>query len=47
MVFPVILGSGGRVFPDDLADKLPLRLVDSKVFDSGVAVQTYHPAGER
>ena len=44
MVFPVILGSGRRVFPDDAADKKPLKLVDSKVFDSGVAVHTYHPA---
>jgi dihydrofolate reductase len=44
MVFPVILGSGRRLFPDDLADKFPMELVDSKVFGNGVAVQTYHPA---
>jgi dihydrofolate reductase len=44
MVFPVILGSGRRLFPDDLAEKSPLKLVDSKVFDSGAAVYTYHPA---
>jgi dihydrofolate reductase len=44
MVFPVILGSGRRVFPDDLAAKTLLQLVDSKVFDNGVAVHTYHPA---
>jgi dihydrofolate reductase len=44
MVFPVILGSGRRLFPDDAADKAILKLVDSKVFDSGVAVCTYHPA---
>jgi dihydrofolate reductase len=42
MVFPVILNSGRRLFPDDLADKSPLQLVDSKVFDNGVAVCTYH-----
>ena len=44
MVFPVVLGSGRRLFPDDLADKSPLQLVDSKVFDNGVTVQTYEPA---
>jgi dihydrofolate reductase len=44
MVFPVILGSGRRLFPDDLADKSPLKLVDTKVFDNGVAVQEYEPA---
>jgi dihydrofolate reductase len=44
MVFPVILGSGRRIFPDDATDKTVLKLVDSKVFDSGVAVYTYHPA---
>jgi dihydrofolate reductase len=44
MVFPVILGSGRRVFPDDAADKKPVKLVDSKVFDSGAAVYIYHPA---
>ena len=44
MVFPVILGSGRRLFPDDAADKSVLKLVDSQVFDSGVAVHTYHPA---
>ena len=43
MVFPVVLGSGRRLFADDAADKTPLELADSKVFDSGVAVYTYHP----
>ena len=41
MVFPVVLGSGRRLFPDDAADKTALELVDTKVFDSGVAVHTY------
>ena len=45
MIFPVILGSGRRLFPDDMADKKPLKLVDTQVFDNGVAVHTYHPAG--
>jgi dihydrofolate reductase len=38
MVFPVVLGSGQRLFPDDAADKIDLKLADSKVFESGVAV---------
>jgi dihydrofolate reductase len=44
MIFPVVLGSGRRLFPDDAPDKAPLRLVDAVTFDSGVAVHTYHPA---
>jgi dihydrofolate reductase len=44
MVFPVVLGSGRRLFPDDADDKLMLRLVDSRLFDSGVAVYTYERA---
>jgi len=43
MVFPIVLGSGRRLFPDDAADKAMLTLVDSTTFDSGVAVHTYHP----
>jgi dihydrofolate reductase len=42
MVFPVVLGSGDRLFPDS-SDKAPLRLVDTKTFDSGVQVNTYRP----
>jgi dihydrofolate reductase len=44
MVFPVVLGSGARLFPDDASETIPLRLVNSQVFDSGVAVHTYHAA---
>lgn len=44
MTFPVVLGSGRRVFPDDAAEKTPLRLVDAKAFPSGVALLTYEPA---
>jgi dihydrofolate reductase len=43
MVFPIVLGSGRRLFPDDMADTRPLTLVESKAFDSGVAVHTYRP----
>jgi hypothetical protein len=44
MVFPVVLGSGRRLFPDDAADKNAFALADSKVFGSGVAVHTHERA---
>jgi hypothetical protein len=43
MVFPVILGSGARVFPET-PEKTPLELADIRTFESGVVVQTYRPA---
>ncbi len=43
MVFPVVLGSGKRLF-GDLSDKKPLRLVDSKTVGDGIAILTYQPA---
>jgi dihydrofolate reductase len=43
MVFPVLLGSGKRLFGEH-ADKKPLRLVDSKTLGDGVELQTYVPA---
>jgi dihydrofolate reductase len=43
MIFPVILGSGARVFPET-PEKTPLELVDLRTFESGVVVQTYRPA---
>jgi dihydrofolate reductase len=44
MVFPVVLGSGRRLF-GELADPAVLELVDSKpVGPDGVLVLTYHPA---
>jgi dihydrofolate reductase len=45
MVFPVVLGSGKRLF-GETSDKKPLRLVDSKVVGDGVAILIYQPAGE-
>ena len=45
MVFPVVLGSGKRLF-GDTRDKKPLRLVDSKMVGDGVAVLIYEPAEE-
>jgi dihydrofolate reductase len=43
MVFPVVLGSGKRLFPDS-PDKKVLQLVDTTQFPSGVVVHHYHPA---
>jgi dihydrofolate reductase len=42
MVFPVVLGSGRRLFPDR-PDKIVLKRVDTKAFDSGVEVHAYEP----
>jgi dihydrofolate reductase len=44
MVFPVVLGSGRRLFGETSA-KRPLRLADSKVVGDGVAILTYEPVG--
>src|SRR6476659_3669434 len=45
MVFPVVLGSGKRLF-GDTSDGKPLRLVESKVVGDGVSILIYRPAGE-
>jgi dihydrofolate reductase len=45
MVFPVVLGSGKRLFGDTSAKKR-LRLVDSKMVGDGVAILIYEPARE-
>jgi dihydrofolate reductase len=41
MIFPVVLGSGKRLFPET-PEKTMLTLADTQVFDSGVVVHTYH-----
>jgi dihydrofolate reductase len=43
MVFPVVLGSGKRLF-GDTDGKRPLRLVESKTVGDGVAILIYRPA---
>ncbi len=44
LVYPVLLGSGKRIFPDgDIG--AALRLVDSKRTGTGVQILTYEPAG--
>jgi dihydrofolate reductase len=45
MVFPVVLGTGKRLF-GETTDKKPLKLVDSKMVGDGVAILTYRPAGD-
>ena len=40
MLFPVLVGSGGRLFPES-PDKTPLRLVDSRAFASGISMQVF------
>jgi dihydrofolate reductase len=43
MVFPVVLGTGKRLF-GETSDKKRLKLVDSKVVGDGVHILTYKPA---
>ncbi len=43
-VFPVVIGSGKRLFADGTIPSA-LRLVDSKVSTTGVVIGTYEPAG--
>jgi dihydrofolate reductase len=45
MVFPLILGSGRRAYPET-PDKKPLKLVGSQAFEKGVVVMTYEPVRE-
>jgi dihydrofolate reductase len=43
MVFPVVLGSGKRLF-GQTSDKKSMQLVDSKMVGDGVAILIYQPA---
>jgi dihydrofolate reductase len=43
MIFPIVVGSGKRLFRD-VGDQKTLRLVDTKTFSTGVVVLTYAPA---
>ena len=43
MVFPVVLGSGKRLF-GETSDKKPLKLSDSKIVGDGVAILVYERA---
>jgi dihydrofolate reductase len=44
MVFPIVLGSGKRLFSNG-TDETPLNFVDTKAFNSGVVVLSYGPIG--
>jgi hypothetical protein len=41
MVFPIVLGSGKRLFAGDAADATVLKLADSQVLGSGTLILTY------
>jgi dihydrofolate reductase len=43
MVFPVVLGTGKRLF-GETSDKKPLALAESKIVGDGVAIMIYRPA---
>jgi dihydrofolate reductase len=45
MIFPVVLGSGKRLFGDGTPDTA-LRMIDHMVTRSGAVIATYEPAGE-
>ena len=45
MIYPVILGSGKRVFPET-PDKITLEPVDTRTYGE-IVVHTYRPAGRR
>jgi dihydrofolate reductase len=44
MVFPVVLGSGKRLF-GETSDKKNLKLADAKTVGEGVSILVYQPAG--
>lgn len=44
LLFPIVLGSGKKVFPDDFYKRL--RLLESKAFPSGVMLLRYQPDRE-
>jgi dihydrofolate reductase len=43
LVHPIIVGSGKRLFEDE-TERVPLKLVDSQTFSTGVLYLTYAPA---
>jgi dihydrofolate reductase len=45
MIHPVVVGSGKRLFSEE-SDTTALRLVETRMFGSGIVVLTYQPAGE-
>jgi dihydrofolate reductase len=43
LVHPIVVGSGKRLF-DDIGGRVPLKLVESRTFGTGVLALTYVPA---
>ena len=41
MTWPVILGSGARLFPTDAVDKQKLAHVESTTYANGIQLHTY------
>jgi dihydrofolate reductase len=41
LMFPIVLGSGKRVFPDDFY--VPLKLIETRSFPTGVTLLRYQP----
>jgi dihydrofolate reductase len=44
MLYPVVLGSGKRLFDDKAESMKMLKLADSKTFPSGIVLLSYHQA---
>lgn len=44
LVYPLVLGSGKRLFPDGL--RVNLKLIDTKTFPTGVTLMRYQPSQE-
>ena len=44
MLFPIILGAGKRLFPEQMSAAAKLTLADSETDRDGVLLLTYHPA---
>jgi len=42
MVFPIVVGSGKRLF-QDVNEKKSLKLIETKTFSSGVVALSYQP----
>jgi dihydrofolate reductase len=45
LVYPLVLGSGRRLFPDSGSDLSAFRLVDFSTTGTGVIIATYQPSG--
>lgn len=44
LLFPIVVGNGRRLF-EDIREQVPLKLLESKVFGTGVVALTFEPAG--